>query len=278
MLRLAGYLAFSGFILGSAWAAGNDHPIRTYDERVAARVDAFEKNRAEKLDPNEIPYFLMERWVLNQVVLDPVTIIGDVGVRASRMGDGTDQFHRTGTTLYVQQYGHHIPRGRSPVLGLGMVEILTRHSNDRALVKRQHFIRMVRSPRPAGHQGATAEQRGTYVWDLFKQLRAQAPDVPLNQIVRQIPFERFETKLEHCKPAQQALEQLWSLKFAPVKEADVSRYTGMVEVQFSAAAEQSTYQGKPSEEGTPAEWAVKFVEALEPCWKRVEGDFSVDLE
>ncbi len=260
--------------------ANEEEPIPTYDERVADGVDRFAKNRAEKLDPNDIPYFLTEGWVLNQVVVNPSTIIGWVSIHLDHMRrQGGSLIHQAGRELHIQHFGStYRPASKGPVFGLGMVEVVTSSRDSRTVEKRQHIVRMVRAPSPPDEPEASGDRRGDYVLNLFYELRKQNPDLPLIEIVREIPFERLETKLENCEPAQNTLEKFWDLTFAPVKEADVSRYTGQVDVTYSAAAERSTYSGKPFGTGTPVDWAVEFVDALEPCWKRVEGDFSVDLD
>ena len=275
------YAVYSLFLVLALYAGvvGPDDPIPTYDERVDFHADEFEKRRAETIDPHHIWYNQMERWVLNEAVLNPSIIIMDAGIRADRMGRADKQLnHQSDSMLLIQQYGHDYRPGGTPVLGLGMVEIETSLDTDRDKRRRQHLIRMVRSPRSPGMTGENGDFRGKYVWDLFEELREMQPEVPLKEIIRQIPFERWETKLESCNPALEVFEEIWDQKFAPVKDSYVSRYLGEVEMSFDVGGERSTYKGDPKEKNTPVIWALRFVEALEPCWKRVEGDFSVDLD
>jgi hypothetical protein len=160
-----------------------------------------------------------------------------------------------------------------PVYAVALAEgCVDGENNQRDQCASRVRARMVRAPEPP--EASRPRQRGArLVARLMESGSVSLPQVQAS--LQQMGVEWVEADLRDCPGAMQALarsaEAIW------VPDAIANPHPGdemsglvlhadIVQVEFQQYARLAHYRGWIAE-GSPAEWAVEFVSALEPCWR-----------
>lgn len=128
-------------------------------------------------------------------------------------------------------------------------------------------VRMVRAPAPPDL--SRPRERGSHL--IRHLLRSEGP---LRSALDRAGLEWLEAELNDCPAAAEKFQNAGSLTWVPPElyaphsggMRGIVLHADQVEVTFEEPARRSTYSGYVAE-GSPAEWAVQFAEALEGCWR-----------
>ncbi len=129
-------------------------------------------------------------------------------------------------------------------------------------------VRMVRAP--ATPDMVRPRQRGSF---LIQRLAGRG-NVPINAALDRAGLEWMESDLDQCPAADAVLRSAGEIEWVarqtyarrPGEFPNIVLHADNIEVTFRTFARRATYSGYIAE-GSPAPWAVRFAEALEPCWR-----------
>lgn len=130
------------------------------------------------------------------------------------------------------------------------------------------LARMVRAPAPPGT--LRPRQRGSF---LIQRL-AERGAISISAALDGAGLEWMESDLDQCPAADAVLRSAGQIEWVarqtyaprPGELPNIVLHADNVEVTFHSFARRATYSGYVAE-GSPASWAVRFAEALEPCWR-----------
>ena len=158
-----------------------------------------------------------------------------------------------------------------PVLAIAIaMECVDLTANSETCSPRQ-TVRMVRSPAPADLK--RERQRGSALIYRLWEDGARSRSSIRTRLTR-FGVEWKEARLDQCPAAADTMKSSADLRWVPeeishpaVQEGiSIVLHADILDVRFRQYGRTSAYRGYIAD-GNPADWALKLVGALEPCWK-----------